>query len=66
VLTFKIYNFKGSMNKHLKTKLQLTSIGYVFALLNSYLAMNGRPLEGIFFGIIACCFFLKSLTTKDS
>lgn len=54
------------MNKNLKTKLQLTAIGYVFALLNSYLAINGRPLEGIFFGIVACCFFLKSLITKDS
>lgn len=54
------------MNKNLKTKLQLTAIGYLFALLNTYLAINGRPLEGIFFGIVACCFFLKSLLTKDS
>ncbi len=49
----------------LKEKMELTAIGYLFALANIYLTMNNKPLPGIAFGFVACYFFIKALLIRN-
>jgi hypothetical protein len=48
----------------LKQKMELTAIGYLFALANIYLTLSGKPLPGIALGIVACYFFIKALLIR--
>lgn len=48
-----------------KEKLKLTSLGYLFSMLNVYMVVNGKTIFGIAFGLVACCFFIKSLLLKE-
>jgi len=48
----------------MKKKLEYTLIGYLYALLNIYMTLSGKPLFGIFFGGVACYFFLKALLIR--
>jgi hypothetical protein len=49
----------------MKEKLELTAIGYLFALANIYLTMNNKPLPGIAFGFVACVFFIRALMIRN-
>ena len=48
----------------MQEKLELTAIGYTFSFLNIYLTLNGKPLPGIAFGLVACYFFIKALMIR--
>lgn len=45
-------------------KLELSVIGYTFSLLNVYMTLNGYPIVGIGFGLVAVVFFVKALRMK--
>ena len=49
----------------LRQKIELTAIGYLFALVNIYLTMSGKPFPGIAFGLVACYFFIKALLLRN-
>lgn len=48
----------------LKEKIELTALGYLFALANIYLTLINKPLPGIAFGFVACYFFIKALLIR--
>lgn len=52
------------MNGKLKRKMELTFIGYLFAMLNIATTIHNFPIAGIFFGLVACSFFVKALLVK--
>ena len=49
----------------LKEKMELTALGYLFALANIYLTLSDKPLPGIAFGFVAYYFFIKALLVRN-
>jgi len=57
-------NLKTEELSMLKEKMELTALGYLFALVNVYLTWNSKPLQGVAFGLVACYFFIKALRIR--
>jgi hypothetical protein len=58
-------NLKTEELSMLKEKMELTALGYLFALANIYLTLSDKPLPGIAFGFVACYFFIKALLVRN-
>ena len=48
----------------LSRKLELTGIGYFFTAANLFMTMQGFPIVGVGFGLVAVYFFIKALLIK--
>lgn len=50
----------------MKDKMTYTSIGFLFAFINSGLIGTRFNIMGIGFGLLACLFFIKALACKKN
>jgi hypothetical protein len=53
------------MNSKLKRKMELTFIGYLFVILNVVTTAHNFSIVGIFFGLVACSFFIRALMIRE-
>ncbi len=56
------FNFGNYM---FEKKMELTLKGYALSIINLILTVSGYPVLGIFFGLFAASFFIRSLLLKE-